>query len=88
MENRIIHRGCRNFAPVDAVKGICHITKKKVKAEGKKCKYYTQMPKCINCKNYSPDSNNKNIGICEISKNKFMAYGSMTAVTCKSYISR
>ncbi|HUT86427.1 MAG TPA: 4-hydroxyphenylacetate decarboxylase small subunit [Elusimicrobiales bacterium] len=78
-------RDCKNYAPVDVVKGICHITKKLIQAEGEICKEYLMIAKCKNCKNYSPDDGKEDIGICKISKNKFMAYGDMISVTCTSY---
>ena len=39
------HRDCRNFAPVDVAKGICHRTKNMVPADGDQCEECVATPK-------------------------------------------
>ena len=39
------HRDCRNFAPVDVAKGICHRTKNMVPADGDRCEECVATPR-------------------------------------------
>ena len=81
------HRDCRNFAPVDVAKGICHLSKKVIPADGDQCQNFDQIPKCRWCQNFKADPDTVEIGTCEASMNtpKFMAYPDMVSVTCEMY---
>lgn len=79
------HRDCRNFAPVDVAKGVCHRTKLGVAADGARCEQFVRLAKCRHCRNYLPDAGTAGVGVCAVSKNQFLAYADMTAVTCEQY---
>lgn len=87
MELKFTHRDCRNFAPIDVAKGICHGSKATIPADGDSCPKFDRTPKCRYCTNYTPDPVKVELGTCEASKNvpKFIAYPDMVAVTCEWY---
>jgi len=72
---------CRNYAPVDVAKGICHARKQVVLADGDACELFDRLPKCRHCANYTrgPD---EYLGICEATPTRPMAYPDLSAVTC------
>ncbi|MCX5783007.1 MAG: 4-hydroxyphenylacetate decarboxylase small subunit [Elusimicrobia bacterium] len=84
----MVHRDCKNYAPVDVVKGICHLSKNLVPSDGKKCAKYIKLPKCKHCRNYISDKAVKDIGTCKASKNKFMAYADMASAACGDYFEK
>ena len=81
----LLHRDCRHFAPVDAMKGICHRTKEMVASDDERCRNFERMPKCLCCRNYLPDGEITEIGTCKAAKLQFMAYGDMVSITCESF---
>ena len=87
MTTKLNCRDCRNFAPVDVTKGICHCTKGMVKADDEQCKDFQLLPKCSNCMNFGRTPDAIEMGICKISTHepKFFAYPDMVAVTCDHY---
>jgi 4-hydroxyphenylacetate decarboxylase small subunit len=85
MNEKVYHRDCRNYTPVDVAKGICHRTKDLVVADGDRCEQFQLLPRCRHCLNYIVDAQAMGVGICKASKNRFLAYGDMTAVTCEQY---
>lgn len=87
MTTKLNHRDCRNFAPVDVSKGICHRTKEMVVGDSEQCQEFVLMPKCNNCKLFNPTTDAIEMGICLASKQepKFFAYPDMVAVTCDQY---
>ena len=87
MTTKLNCRDCRNFAPVDVTKGICHCTKELVKADDEQCKDFNLLPKCNNCKNFERTPDTIEMGICKITTHdpKFFAYPDMVAVTCDHY---
>ena len=82
---KLHHRDCRNFAPVDVAKGICHRTKEMVASDGDHCESCVATPKCRGCKNFTGDKERIELGVCEASTAvpKFFAYPDMVAVTCE-----
>lgn len=76
------HLDCRNFAPVDVAKGICHQRKELVLADDAACELFEKMPKCGHCANYVP-SEDQYLGICAADDERPMAYPEMVSVTCK-----
>ena len=84
---KFLHKDCANYAPIDVRKGLCHLHKKEVPADGEMCPKFERMPKCRYCKNFTADKNKIELGVCEVSMNKpkFVAYPDMVAVTCKMY---
>lgn len=79
------HRDCRNYAPLDAARGICHKTKEVVAADEKNCECFSCLPRCCRCSNYAADESKPQVGICRRSPNNFLAYGDMTAKTCRDF---
>ena len=72
---------CRNYAPVDVAKGICHVRKQMVLADGDACELFDCLPKCQHCANYTPGPE-EYLGTCEATPNRPMAYADLSAVTC------
>jgi 4-hydroxyphenylacetate decarboxylase small subunit len=80
------HRDCRNYAPVDVTKGVCHRTKEIVQADGASCGEFQLLPRCGNCARFEASASPE-MGACGAStaEPKFFAYPAMAAVTCESY---
>ena len=87
MTAKFNHRDCRNFAPVDVSKGICHRTKDIVLADTEQCSEFERLPKCNNCKQFACVQGELEMGTCLASAQepKFFAYPDMVAVTCAQY---
>jgi len=79
------HRDCRNFAPLDVVKGICHLTEEIILAGTPSCFRFERLPRCHSCSHYKTDGVTMGVGECGASPQAFMAYGEMAASTCASY---
>ena len=73
---------CRNFAPLDVAKGICHIQKQVVLAEGEACEMFDALPKCKFCEKYILGED-EYLGTCAASSTRPMAYPDLIAVTCE-----
>jgi 4-hydroxyphenylacetate decarboxylase small subunit len=78
------HRDCRNFAPLDVVKGICHRTKDVVGADDERCENFDRLPRCRHCSSFMVDDRGQ-LGTCGAAARKPMAYPEMVAVTCESF---
>ena len=76
------HMHCRNYAPIDVVKGICHTTKGIVHADGDACPSFVHLPRCAECKLYSP-SDGEYVGFCSAAPDRPMTYPDLVAVTCE-----
>ena len=87
MTAKLNHRDCRNFAPVDVTKGICHRTKDMVLADSEQCQDFSLQPKCKNCKEFARTEDAIEMGVCLASKQepKFFAYPDMVALTCEMF---
>ena len=87
MSNGLNHRDCRNYAPMDVTKGICHRTKETVQADLEACAELQLLPKCRNCKAFTSTPGQAELGICERSTQepKFFTYPDLAAVTCRDY---
>lgn len=81
-----IHRNCVNYAPLDVIKGICHLSKETVSSDQESCSHFTDLAKCGLCRNFCADG--AHTGTCSASAQKFMAYTDMTAVTCQYFEAR
>ncbi len=77
----LTHMDCRNYAPVDAAKGICHRTKQLVVADDHRCDAFTKLPKCKHCEHYLAGKE-LYTGICRAVKDTPMTYPDLAAVTC------
>jgi 4-hydroxyphenylacetate decarboxylase small subunit len=84
MEERLKHLDCRNFALVDVAKGICHLKKQLLLADGESCETFQKLPKCKHCQNYAAGEQ-RYIGICGASISRPMTYPDLVAVTCEQF---
>ena len=76
------HLHCRNYAPIDVVKGVCHVTKMEVNADDEACPSFDRLPRCMECKLYSA-TEEKYVGVCGATSDKPMTYPNLAAVTCE-----
>ena len=83
--SRVLYRDVMNYSPIDVIKGVDLLTKGMVMADDPAPTGYKLKPKCKFCKNFLAESKNDNLGTCQASKTKFMAYPDMIATTCKDY---
>jgi 4-hydroxyphenylacetate decarboxylase small subunit len=78
------HCDCRNYAPVDVVKGICHRTKNLIMGDDTQCEHFVQLAKCKVCSNYTA-STEEYMGTCNAEAGKPWTYPDLIAVTCESF---
>ena len=78
------HLDCRNYAPIDVVKGICHLTKETVLADDESCPSFDSLPKCRACRLYSPGEE-AYVGTCGATPDLPMTYPDLVAVTCEGF---
>jgi 4-hydroxyphenylacetate decarboxylase small subunit len=79
------HLDCRNFAPVDAVMGLCLRSKAPVQADAASCEKLDRMPKCGLCAKYAPSASKPSLGTCGAEKHEPSAYADLPAVTCRDF---
>lgn len=79
------HHDCRNFAPVDVAKGICHLSKKMVQTDSPVCENFEELAKCRNCANFTADKNQETMGTCEAENTKPWTFEDLIAVNCELY---
>ncbi len=87
MTNGYKHFDCRNYAPVDVAKGICHRTKELVLADGDHCEHFAPTQKCKFCAHYSAGAE-QFIGICNAVPEKPMTYPDLITVTCEQFVAK
>ncbi len=73
---------CRNYAAVDVVKGLCHVRKHMVPADGPPCEFFEKLPKCKHCARYTPSAQ-EYLGTCTASPTHPMTYPDLSGVTCE-----
>ncbi len=73
---------CRNYAPVDVAKGICHRDKQTVLADDPNCEFFEPTQKCKFCSHYV-SSQEEQIGLCGAVPNKPWTYPELITVTCE-----
>lgn len=78
------HLDCRNYAPVDVVKGICHLTKEAVLGDEEQCDKFEKIPKCKFCDNFIPGGKEQ-LGSCGAEPSKPMTYPDLVGVTCGQF---
>jgi 4-hydroxyphenylacetate decarboxylase small subunit len=79
-----LHRDCRNFAPLDVVKGLCHRCKELVQADAEACREIETLPRCRSCAHFGADTK-PHLGICRAEPHHPMTYPDLVAVTCSWY---
>ena len=85
MTTKLSCRDCHDFAPIDVVKGVCHVTKKTVLGDAEQCGDFNLMPKCKHCTQFAKNAETVEMGVCLASTTepKFFAYPDMVTVTCE-----
>lgn len=85
MAKQLTYRETVEYVPIDVAKGLDRLTGKWVQADDPAPVGYALLPRCVNCKNYTPDTDL--LGVCYASKEepKFFAYADMCVVTCDWY---
>jgi 4-hydroxyphenylacetate decarboxylase small subunit len=78
------HCDCRNYAPVDVIKGICHRTKDLIMGDDAQCPKFVQLAKCKACANYTA-GNEEFMGTCNAEASKPWTYPDLIAVTCDMF---
>ncbi|MEN6370132.1 MAG: 4-hydroxyphenylacetate decarboxylase small subunit [Thermotogota bacterium] len=84
MTTSLRHMHCRNYAPVDVVKGVCHVTKGIVYGDKDACPSFARLPQCAACKRYLP-SDDEYLGFCSAAPDHPMTYPDLAAVTCEGF---
>jgi hypothetical protein len=81
------HRDCQNCAPIDVVKGMCHLNKVIVPGDEAACGDFQLKPKCRHCSQFQASAGTVEMGLCLASDSepKFFAYPDMVAVTCEQF---
>ena len=79
------HKTCRNYAPVDVVKGLCHLSKNLVDAASPSCDQCEALPLCKLCKHYTATSK-EFVGSCSAQKTPFFTYPDLVATTCEWFV--
>jgi 4-hydroxyphenylacetate decarboxylase small subunit len=72
---------CRNYAPIDVIKGICHRTKETVLADNTACSVLERLPRCRACRLYTAGQD-EHTGACHATPGHPMTYPNLVAVTC------
>ncbi len=78
------NRDCRNYAPIDVIKGMCHAKKEIVFADADACDQFERLPKCKHCHHYVAGPE-EYIGTCNASPTTPMAYSDLISVTCEHF---
>ncbi len=86
MNMNLKHFDCRNYAPVDVVKGICHRTKEMVLADGDYCESFVATQKCKFCDHFV--ATNHSLGTCDGVATRPMTYPELITVTCENFVRR
>ena len=86
MNNNLKHMDCRNYAPLDVVKGICHRTKELVLADCDCCESFVATLKCKFCDHFAATS--QYLGTCNAVAAKPLTYPDLIAVTCENFVRR
>ncbi len=84
MKNERKHMDCRNYAPVDVIKGVCHRTKGLVLADDEHCEHFAATQKCKFCDHFV--AGGQHIGACDAMTGKPMTYPDLVTVTCDKFV--
>ena len=85
MEKKALkHNDCRNFLPVDVVKGLCRVKNQLVFIDTDVCPKFEALPKCKNCSNFL-DASKDNTGTCGCSKVGYWTFADNIALNCGGY---
>ncbi len=84
MNDNLRHMDCRNYAPLDVAKGICHRSKELVPADADHCEFFVATQKCKFCDHFVPGS--QYLGTCGAVMSKPVTYPDLLAVTCEKFV--
>ena len=76
------HMDCRNYAPIDVIKGICHRTKATILGDDGACPALDRLPRCRACQSYA-SGEAEYLGTCGAASDRPMTYPDLVAVTCE-----
>jgi len=82
-ESKLRHTDCRNYAPLDVAKGICHRTKEIVLADTDQCEHFVATQRCKFCDHYV--STEPYLGNCRAASHHPVTYADLIAVTCENF---
>lgn len=86
MNDNLTHMDCRNYAPLDVAKGICHRSKELVLADDDHCESFVATQKCKFCSHFV--ATNHYLGICGAAASKPITYPDLITVTCENFALR
>jgi len=78
------HADCRNYAPLDVVKGICHRSKDVVLGDDPACEHHQPMPRCRHCRSFVPGDEPR-LGTCTAGDGTRMTYPDLVALGCDDF---
>jgi 4-hydroxyphenylacetate decarboxylase small subunit len=81
------HLDCRNYAPVDVLKGVCHRTKDLILGDDTCCEQFERTAKCKFCSRFEAGTE-PYLGTCSATAGRPLAYPDMVAVTCEWFEAR
>ena len=76
------HFDCRNFAPLDVVKGVCHRSKDLVAGDDPACELHEPLPRCRHCGHFAA-SEQPHLGTCQVREPGVFTYPDLAAVNCE-----
>jgi hypothetical protein len=82
---RLTHFDCRNGAPLDVVKVVCHRSKRVELGDTDCCEAFQRLPKCRSCAHFRPDAGT-DLGTCGAVPGTPMTFPDLSAVTCTWYV--
>lgn len=74
------------YAPVDASKGICRMSRDFVEATAMACEHFQAIKTCASCTNFVSPANGDNIGTCIGFEKEHWVSSDLKATTCEHYI--
>ncbi len=79
----LTHTDCRNYAPVDAAKGICHRRKELLLGDEEHCEHFVATQKCKFCEHFIAGP--PHLGTCDAAPARPMTYPELITVTCRDF---
>jgi 4-hydroxyphenylacetate decarboxylase small subunit len=78
------HSACRNYAPLDVVKGICHRTKEIILGDDDGCEHLDLMPRCRHCASFIP-ATEPHLGVCAAGEGRPSTYPDLVGLNCEHF---
>ncbi len=80
----LTHMDCRNYAPVDVAKGICHRRKELLLGDEDHCEHFVATQKCKFCDHFIAGP--QHLGTCDATPTRPMTHPELITVTCPDFI--